>query len=336
MHSDELVKKQNFVAYGPEWPPVYFHAELQLMLSIYVDDFKLAGPKENLAKGWALLKEVIELDEPELAGLYLGCQQHKKENANPEGKKRTCMIYDMEAFMEQCLIKNTGTTGAKELRTCATPFWVGPENHGPAFEAYLEGIHPNQRTAADWMAATVPIDQPKEGLPGAAGEGWLTWSMDSDEESGCEGEGKDPRASPLVKTRSKAPDDFIRYASPVVPRTTGKTLPKEETLEMWDEPGVLSDYAASIVMKVMYGARMARVDLLRAVQGLARHLTKWTRRQDQELWRMMCYIKATKHWRLVGWIGDPLELITLTVFSDADFAGCTESRRCTSGGVLLP
>ena len=64
---------------------------------------------------------------------------------------------------------------------------------------------------------------------------------------------------------------------------------------------------------------MARFDLLRAVQ-------------DQELWRMRCYIKATKHWRLIGWIGDPLQDISPTVFSDSDFAGCVETRRCTSGG----
>ena len=213
-------------------------------------------------------------------------------------------------------------------------FGVGPEDHGPAREAYPEGTHPNQRTAADWMAAIVSIDQPKERLLGAAGEGWLDWSMDSDEESGCESDGIGPSASRLVKTRPGAPDDFVRYAAPVVPRTPAKTSQKVETLDMWDEPGVLSDYAASIVMKVMYGARMARFDLLRAVQGLARHMTKWTRRHAQELWRMMCYIKATKHWRLVGWIGDPLELITPTVFSDADFAGCTETRRCTSGGFV--
>ena len=58
MHCDELVKEQDFLPYGPEWPSVYFHAELQLMLSIYGDDFKLSGPKENLAKGWALLKKL--------------------------------------------------------------------------------------------------------------------------------------------------------------------------------------------------------------------------------------------------------------------------------------
>ena len=110
---------------------------------------------------------------------------------------------------------------------------------------------------------------------------------------------------------------------------------KIDIRDAWDEPGVLADSAASIIMKVMYGARMARFDLLRAVQGLARHMTKWTRRQDQELWKMMCYIKATKHWRLTGWVGDPLQDITPTVFSDSDFAGCIETRRCTSGGSVV-
>ena len=78
MDCNQLVKRKGFTAYGPEWPSVYFHAELQLMLSIYVDDFKLSGPKANLAKGWALLEEVIDLDEPGPAGLYLGCQQYKE------------------------------------------------------------------------------------------------------------------------------------------------------------------------------------------------------------------------------------------------------------------
>ena len=31
------------------------------------------------------------------------------------------MIYDMENFMEQCLLKYINTTGAKELNTCGSP-----------------------------------------------------------------------------------------------------------------------------------------------------------------------------------------------------------------------
>ncbi len=50
------VKSVGFAAVGAEWPSVYFHKELKLLLIIYVDHFKLAGPEENLVKGWALLR----------------------------------------------------------------------------------------------------------------------------------------------------------------------------------------------------------------------------------------------------------------------------------------
>ena len=35
---------------GSEWPSVFYHKELKLVLTIYVDDIQLAGPEENLEK----------------------------------------------------------------------------------------------------------------------------------------------------------------------------------------------------------------------------------------------------------------------------------------------
>ena len=44
-----------------------------------------------------------------------------------------------------------------------------------------------------------------------------------------------------------------------------------------NEPkGVLQPVAAKIIMKVLYGARMARYDLLHACQSLACFVSKWT------------------------------------------------------------
>ena len=43
------------------------------MLIVYVDDFKMAGPKGNLAKGWKLISQEIKLDEPTPLTRYLGC-----------------------------------------------------------------------------------------------------------------------------------------------------------------------------------------------------------------------------------------------------------------------
>ena len=47
----------------PDWPSVFFHKELRLMLVIYVDDFKLAGPRDSMKQGWKLLGEHIKLEE---------------------------------------------------------------------------------------------------------------------------------------------------------------------------------------------------------------------------------------------------------------------------------
>ena len=53
-HCDEAVKSVEFVPVGPEWPSMYYHSKLDLLLVVYVDDLKLSGPKGNLGKGWDL------------------------------------------------------------------------------------------------------------------------------------------------------------------------------------------------------------------------------------------------------------------------------------------
>ena len=40
------------------WKSVYWHEKLKLLLVVYVDDFKMAGPKENLKQGWKTITEI--------------------------------------------------------------------------------------------------------------------------------------------------------------------------------------------------------------------------------------------------------------------------------------
>ena len=80
---------------------------------------------------------------------------------------------------------------------------------------------------------------------------------------------------------------------------------------------------------------MARPDLLRAVQGLARHVTKRSSRNDAELHRLVSYIQCTHDYFLTGWIGDKFVEIDPHLFSDADFAGCGASLKSTSGAFLV-
>ena len=89
-----------------------------------------------------------------------------------------------------------------------------------------------------------------------------------------------------------------------------------------------------VIMKVFFAARFARPDLIRACTHLALFVTKWDRRCDQKLHRMMCYIHSTLEWRMIGWSGDELEDIQPHLFADADFAGCAVSSRSTTGSFL--
>ena len=90
---------------------------------------------------------------------------------------------------------------------------------------------------------------------------------------------------------------------------------------------MLQPIAAKILMKVLYGARMARFDLLRAVCQLATQFTKWDAYCDKRLHRIMCYIKSTVNLKMVGWVGDDADNITPVLFADADFAGCLKTAR---------
>ena len=53
------------------WESTYRHERLGLVLSIYVDDFKMAGRAENLAKGWASITNAgIRIDPPTPLGHF--------------------------------------------------------------------------------------------------------------------------------------------------------------------------------------------------------------------------------------------------------------------------
>ena len=56
-HCDKHVKSVGFKSVGGEWRSCYFHPALRLYVVVYVDDFKMAGPKDNIDKGWLLLRK---------------------------------------------------------------------------------------------------------------------------------------------------------------------------------------------------------------------------------------------------------------------------------------
>ena len=49
------------------------------------------------------------------------------------------------------------------------------------------------------------------------------------------------------------------------------------------------------------------------------------------LHRLVCYINSSLDYKLKGHIGDSIENLSLTLLIDADFAGCLDTAKSTSG-----
>ena len=98
--------------------------------------------------------------------------------------------------------------------------------------------------------------------------------------------------------------------------------------------GLLSEQSARIVLKVLYLARIKRLDVLYSVNILAREVQRWTVACDKRLHRLISYIHHTKDWSQCCFVGDKFQDCILVLFADAGFAGCLKSSKSTSGGIL--
>ena len=161
------------------------------MLVVYVDDFKMAGPKENMAIAWKMLQSTIKMDAPKPINKYLGCE-HREKVYEIEGKTVREQVYDMRPYMRKCVEKYLEVAPDTDLKHADTPF----------------------------------IEDP---------------------------------------------------------------IAEEEEMAS----GKLDTDAAKILMSLLYGARYARWDLLRAINQLATRLTRWTEWCDRALYKLVCYLHTT-------------------------------------------
>ena len=65
----------------PNWDCIFVHRGKGLFLSVYVDDIKLAGKKQNIDPMWKVLNKEVDLGEPTsfLDHVYLGYTQRQCE-----------------------------------------------------------------------------------------------------------------------------------------------------------------------------------------------------------------------------------------------------------------
>ena len=167
-YCDKKVLKKGWLAIGPEWPSMYWHPELKLLMSIYVDDFKMGEPKENLAKGWALLRGEIEMEDPATPTLYLGCEQSTHNITMPSGAKVRMLVYDMEICFGSCVARYQQRAGSKEVKVASLPYLPGEDPPSAYNQATKAGLSPDTRTLPPdynvWLKANglEPVDMEQE------------------------------------------------------------------------------------------------------------------------------------------------------------------------------
>ena len=73
---------------------------------MYVDDFKLAGPsKENVHKGWKLIQQHVDMEDPTDLDLYLGCKHQQSSVTLPDGHVVRTVTYNMEDYLVSAIKK---------------------------------------------------------------------------------------------------------------------------------------------------------------------------------------------------------------------------------------
>ena len=117
----------------PDWPSCFDYPDLDVLLVIYVDDIKVAGPKDKLPEVWKLLRQGLRIGPEGLAGHFLGCTHEKGEFTLANGAHVTSMTYNMESFLRSSmdvylsLARSRGF--AANLRDVPTPF-IGEDHSG--------------------------------------------------------------------------------------------------------------------------------------------------------------------------------------------------------------
>ncbi|MFM7978236.1 MAG: hypothetical protein ACKPKO_02880, partial [Candidatus Fonsibacter sp.] len=104
---------------------------------MYVDNFKLAGPKNSIQEGWRRLREGLHI-EPEQRidarrAVYLGCRHIVTALKLASGGVVTTMTYNMEDFLRSCIDRYQKVVGnTSTLRNSFTLFMTQDHRNAPA------------------------------------------------------------------------------------------------------------------------------------------------------------------------------------------------------------
>ena len=128
----------------------------------------------------------------------------------------------------------------------------------------------------------------------------------------------------------------IPGVKPLKPADTPYVSESLLLVEDWEVQGQLdaAGSPAQLLMKVLWLARLCRPDLSYPVTRLASSISKWSKNDDRELYRLMCYLSSTTNYGLECFVKGPLQSMRLRMYSDADLAGDQRTMKSHSGVII--
>ena len=100
-HADKRLLELGFIPAAESWPSCYLHEDLDLFLVLYVDDFLMSGPEENMDLMWKRIGEVLNIEDAGPMGLYLGCIHEEGTIKTEDGKTIRTMTFNQEGFFRE-------------------------------------------------------------------------------------------------------------------------------------------------------------------------------------------------------------------------------------------
>lgn len=307
IHSHNLIKKAGFEPVTA-WECLFVHKQKQLFLSVYVDDFKLAGKKENIVPMWKALQDTgIELDPPvSLHGdVYLGRAQYNCHND-------TVLIQ-----RQQTLNHRLTNATVSNISTDLTQIEQTMAKMGQPIDPLQ--TKPTPKTKAKAKATPAPPTTPTQ-LNATTHPRIKSWPYVMT--------GHAIQSVERYLELTKQPESILKRVP--TPCLDDHQLTAEDMIA----PGKVAATAARIVLKSLYLARLARPEIYWTVNALAREVTKWTVACDKRLYRLICWIHFQRDWTLKCFLGDNVEDTYLAMFCDASFAGDLIGSKSTSGCYL--
>ena len=123
---------------------MFVHRKWKLFLSVYIDDFKLAGDATNIARAWAAIGKYLSLDPPtdSVDDVYFGLTQ-KECQVPPHFLVAKCLLYqqcvpgekiqsagDQRAHESELANKSSQDSGAAAAPPVHDPTsWLAPDPH---------------------------------------------------------------------------------------------------------------------------------------------------------------------------------------------------------------